>query len=199
MNGPSTAWYFGEVTLPGSGAPDPAAASGADPGVVCAVFRTLARLVHVQISLVRRCPDAAAQGCTQYFPGRTGRQVFASRDLFSLCHASDSPLVGIGAEAGMPRRNIPRAGNRAGAEAGTPRRNIPRVGAKRPRPSAPFGANHPPLTVRIVTADTCCRLKTLRWVPEKLFAESREAPQPNVVHDWRWGGPVTGQPRGRDR
>lgn len=55
------------------------------------------------------------------------------------------------------------------------RRNIPRVGAKR-KPSAPFGANHQPLTVRIVTADTCCRPKTLRWVPEKLFAESREAP-----------------------
>ncbi|WP_284983338.1 hypothetical protein [Arthrobacter sp. efr-133-TYG-118] len=54
-------------------------------------------------------------------------------------------------------------------------------------PSSPFGANHQPLTVQIVTADTCCRLKTLRWVPEKLFAESREMPQPNAVHDWRRG------------
>ncbi|MEV8150033.1 hypothetical protein AB0O52_18045 [Arthrobacter sp. NPDC080073] len=38
-----------------------------------------------------------------------------------------------------------------------------------------------------MTVDTCCQLKTLRWVPEKLFAESREMPQPNAVHDWRRG------------
>jgi hypothetical protein len=67
-------------------------------------------------------------------------------------------------------------------------------------PSAPFGADPTSRTVQNVTADTCCGLKTLRWVPEKLFAESREAPQPNAAHFWRdWVGLATGHPRGRDR
>ncbi len=81
-----------------------------------------------------------------------------------------------------------------------PHRNIgPRLGAL-PGALATFGADPMSRTVQNVTADTCCGLKTLRWVPEKLFAESREAPQPNAVHFWRdWVGLATGHPRGRDR
>lgn len=81
-----------------------------------------------------------------------------------------------------------------------PHRNIAPHWEPGLEPSAPFGADSLPRTVQNVTVDTCCRLKTLRWVPEKLFAESREAPQPNAVHFWRDGGGLaTGHPRGRDR